>query len=69
MKCVLTILLIMHSILGINYSLLIGQDTVHYIGTTRSNVDYHHGQLSPAIGVHNIQTMRANRGDNNNITS
>ena len=59
----------MHSILGINYSLLIGQDTVHYIGTTRSNVDYHHGQLSPAIGVHNIQTMRANRGDNNNITS
>ena len=34
-----------------------------------SNVDYHHGQLSPAIGVHNIQTMRANRGDNNSTTS
>ena len=63
MKCVFTILLI------INYSLLIGQDTVRYIGKTLSNVDYHHGQLSPAIGVHNIQTMRANRGDNNNITS
>jgi hypothetical protein len=26
-------------------------------------VDYHHGQLSPAVGVHNIQTMRANRAD------
>ena len=63
MRVLLTILLI------INCSLLIGQDTVRYIGNTRSNVDYHHGQLSPAIGVHNIQTMRANRGDNNNITS
>ncbi|MES2773826.1 MAG: six-hairpin glycosidase [Bacteroidota bacterium] len=37
------------------------QDTVRYVGTTLSNVDYHHGQLSPAIGVHNIQTFRANR--------
>lgn len=37
------------------------QDTVRYIGTTLSNVDYHHGQLSPAVGVHNIQVMRANR--------
>ena len=63
MKFVLTTLLI------INYSLLIGQDTVRYIGNTLSNVDYHHGQLSPAIGVHNIQTMRANRGDNNGTTS
>jgi hypothetical protein len=48
---------------------LFAQDTVRYIGKTLSNVDYHHGQLSPAIGVHNIQTMRANRGDNNNTTS
>ncbi|RXK58001.1 six-hairpin glycosidase [Lacibacter luteus] len=39
------------------------QDTVRYTGTTLSNVDYHHGQLSPAVGVHNIQTMRANRAD------
>ncbi|WP_295119469.1 exo-alpha-sialidase [uncultured Chitinophaga sp.] len=39
------------------------QDTVRYTGSTLSNVDYHHGQLSPAIGVHNIQTMRANRAD------
>ena len=37
------------------------QDTVHYTGKTLSNVDYHHGQLSPAIGVHNIQVLRANR--------
>ena len=42
---------------------LFAQDTVRYIGNTLSNVDYHHGQLSPAIGVHNIQTLRANRGD------
>lgn len=40
-----------------------GQDTVRYTGSTLSNVDYHHGQLSPAIGVHNIQTMRARRAD------
>src|SRR5687768_8336013 len=42
---------------------LAAQDTVRYTGTTLSNVDYHHGQLSPAVGVHNIQTMRANRAD------
>jgi hypothetical protein len=42
---------------------LFAQDTVRYIGSTLSNVDYHHGQLSPVIGVHNIQTMRANRAD------
>jgi len=63
MRIKLTILLIINSLL------LSGQDTVRYIGTSLSNVDYHHGQLSPAIGVHNIQTMRANRGDNNNTTS
>lgn len=39
------------------------QDTVRYTGNILSNVDYHHGQLSPAIGVHNIQTMRANRSN------
>ncbi|WP_028788617.1 exo-alpha-sialidase [Terrimonas ferruginea] len=42
------------------------QDTARYTGTTLSNVDYHHGQLSPALGVHNIQTMRANRADTSN---
>lgn len=45
------------------------QDTVRYTGSTLSNVDYHHGQLSSAIGVHNIQTMRANRSDQNATTS
>lgn len=37
------------------------QDTVRYTGKTLANVDYHHGQLTPAIGVHNIQVFRANR--------
>jgi len=36
-------------------------DRIHFTGTTMSNVDYHHGQLAPAIGVHNVQIMRANR--------
>ena len=39
------------------------QDTVRYTGKTLASVDYHHGQLSPAMGVHNIQTMRANRAN------
>jgi hypothetical protein len=60
MKLSLTILFIIH------YSLLIGQDTVRYTGNTLSNIDYHHGQLSPAIGVHNIQTFRANRSNPEN---
>jgi hypothetical protein len=42
---------------------LYSQDTVRYTGKTLVNVDYHHGQLSPAVGVHNIQTMRANRSN------
>ena len=37
------------------------QSKVTYSGKTLSNIDYHHGQLSPVIGVHNIQVMRANR--------
>lgn len=41
--------------------MLPAQDTIRYVGKTLSNVDYHHGQLSPAVGVHNIQVMRANR--------
>ncbi len=36
-------------------------DTVKYVGKTLSNVDYHHGQLSPAVGVHATQIMRASR--------
>jgi hypothetical protein len=37
------------------------QDVVRYTGEEMVNVDYHHGALRPAIGVHNIQVMRANR--------
>lgn len=25
------------------------------------NIDFHHGQLTPVLGVHNIQVMRASR--------
>jgi hypothetical protein len=39
----------------------VAQDTVRYTGTTLSNVDYHDGRLTPAIGVHNIEIFRANR--------
>ena len=41
------------------------QDTIRYVGKTLSNVDYHHGQLSPAVGVHNIQVFRADRENKN----
>jgi hypothetical protein len=41
--------------------LLSAQEQVHYTGKTLNNPDYHHGQLSPAMGVHNIQVLRANR--------
>lgn len=37
------------------------QEKIHYSGTTLANPAYHDGQLSPVIGVHNIQVMRANR--------
>jgi hypothetical protein len=39
----------------------IAEDVVTYVGTRQSNPDYHHGQLSPVIGTHNIQILRANR--------
>jgi hypothetical protein len=40
---------------------LTAQDKVRYTGDALANVDYHHGGLHPAIGVHNIQTLRASR--------
>ena len=52
---------ILLSILALGSTTVFAQDTIKYTGTTLSNVDYHHGQLSPAIGVHNIQVFRANR--------
>lgn len=39
------------------------QDMVRYTGKTLVNVDYHHGALTPAIGVHSYQTLRVNRED------
>ncbi|MDE5724929.1 MAG: exo-alpha-sialidase [Duncaniella sp.] len=36
-------------------------DLIHYSGTRLSDPNRHDGGLSPAVGVHNIQTMRANR--------
>ncbi|MDP4270890.1 MAG: six-hairpin glycosidase [Bacteroidota bacterium] len=53
--------LIILSALSLSLAVLTAQESVHYSGKTLSNIDYHHGQLCPAIGVHNIQTMRANR--------
>ncbi len=41
------------------------QDKIHYTGTELSNPNEHDGQLSPVVGVHNIQTMRANRAKPN----
>lgn len=37
------------------------QNKVHYTGSKLSNPSYHDGQLSPIVGVHNIQVLRANR--------
>ena len=54
-------LLNINLLLVLSLTLAQAQDTVRYVGTTLSNVDYHHGQLAPAVGVHNIQVFRANR--------
>ena len=35
------------------------QDRIHYTGKELSNPAYHDGQLSPVVGVHNIQLVRA----------
>jgi len=59
MKIIKNILLIALTALAVQT--VNAQDTVRYIGKTLVNADYHHGQLSPVIGVHNIQTFRANR--------
>jgi hypothetical protein len=36
-------------------------EPVKYIGIEAANIDYHHGQLRPAIGVQSYQVLRANR--------
>lgn len=48
-------------VLGGFHSVYAQQDTVKYVGQTLSNIDYHHGQLSPAVGVHATQILRASR--------
>ena len=40
---------------------LLNAKKVHYSGTTLSNPNRHDGGLSPVVGVHNIQILRANR--------
>ncbi|QDH81501.1 six-hairpin glycosidase [Echinicola soli] len=57
----LALLSIFLCLLFITSAQVFAQDTLHYSGSTLSRVDYHHGQLKPAIGVHAVQTMRANR--------
>ncbi|HBG58780.1 MAG TPA: six-hairpin glycosidase, partial [Porphyromonadaceae bacterium] len=37
------------------------QDRPYYTGSELSNPASHDGQLSPVVGVHNVQVMRANR--------
>ncbi|MDP4274707.1 MAG: six-hairpin glycosidase [Bacteroidota bacterium] len=54
------IYLVFSLIFGLGVSLN-AQETIRYTGNTLVNIDYHHGQLSPAVGVHNIQVFRANR--------
>ena len=36
-------------------------EIMHYSGQALSNADYHHGMLIPAVGVHSMQVLRANR--------
>jgi len=40
---------------------LLNAQKVRYTGTTLSNPNRHDGGLSPVVGVHNIQILRANR--------
>jgi hypothetical protein len=56
----LAMILTSTSILTLTCSIY-SQDSVYYSGSTLSNVDYHHGQLPLAKGVHNIQVLRASR--------
>ncbi|EOA11901.1 hypothetical protein A343_0075, partial [Porphyromonas gingivalis JCVI SC001] len=60
MKAVRKILMVA-GVSVMNANALFAQDTIRYTGDVLSNVDYHHGQLPLAMGVHNVQVMRANR--------
>ncbi|MBO9659155.1 MAG: exo-alpha-sialidase, partial [Chitinophagaceae bacterium] len=54
-------MLMVAGVSAMNVYALFAQDTIRYTGDVLSNVDYHHGQLPLAMGVHNVQVMRANR--------
>ena len=41
--------------------LMLEPERVHYSGTTQADPSCHDGRLSPVVGVHNIQILRANR--------
>ncbi len=41
--------------------LTMAQEGIRYTGTTLADPERHDGRLSPVVGVHNIQTMRASR--------
>lgn len=40
---------------------MLDPDRIHYTGTTMADPSRHDGRLSPVVGVHNIQILRANR--------
>ena len=37
------------------------QEKIHYTGSEWADPSAHDGRLTPVVGVHNIQVMRANR--------
>lgn len=37
------------------------ENRIRYVGGVTANLDYHHGQLRPAVGVRSRQVLRANR--------
>lgn len=59
MKNILYILVTFFALLS--FVVVEAQDRIHYTGSELSNPTHHDGQLSPVVGVHAIQVMRANR--------
>ncbi|WP_114748481.1 exo-alpha-sialidase [Pleomorphovibrio marinus] len=53
--------IVVAAVISLNCISANAQDTLSYTGNTLSRIDYHHGQLRPAIGTHAQQIMRANR--------
>lgn len=56
-----TLLIFLLSVVGCADAMINAADRIHYTGSELSNPNRHDGGLSPVVGVHNIQTMRANR--------